>query len=190
MKTTCFTLLLALVVSLAVNAQTQKGTKMIGGGGSADFENGFYISLVPNLGYFVADNVAVGSGLSLSYGYDKTTTYNTVGAGILPFVRYYFGQQSATRLFAVANGSLITEKARVDINGVKEFDRTFNSCSFGGGLGVVHLLSDQVGLEAQLLYRNSKSYYNIYYDDILPSWNGRFGLSLGVQIHLPRKTDK
>lgn len=109
------------------------------GGGSADFENGFYISLAPNLGYFVADNVAVGSRLSLSYGYDKTSSYHAVSVGILPFVRYYFGQQSPTRVFVVANGSLNTQKANV-ANGWGEPNRAINSNSFGGELGVVHSL--------------------------------------------------
>lgn len=186
MKTSCLTLLLAFTLAFACHAQTQKGTLMIGGGGSAEFEDGFSASLNPNLGYFVANNVAVGSGLSLCYG--KSSSLRSVGAGVQPFVRYYFGQQAPTRFFAVASGSVLSHRTEVE-NGIVEYEKS-TSHSFGGGLGVVHFLTDQVGLEAQLLYRNSRTYYNIYYDDIPPSWNGGLGLSLGVQIHLPRKAYK
>ena len=180
MKTVFLILFLALVMSFACNAQTLEGTKMLGGSGSVLLDEGIDIYLVPNAGYFVADDVAVGGGVELYYArYDP---YRNMAVGLQPFVRYYFGPPAAqTRYFAQVNGAVHYSNSK-DFDAVENISNNYTSNSFGAGLGVVYFLTEQVGLEARGFYENAR--YNA-----VPR-NGHFGLRFGVQIHLPGVVEK
>jgi outer membrane protein len=91
-------LMLLLAASLYGHAQTTSGKKMVGGSlrfSSFSYEtsstvgNSFTIS--PTFGYFIRDNFAVGSGITLGGGRRTsstgTSTSSTFGVG--PFARYY-----------------------------------------------------------------------------------------------------
>ncbi|WP_439879604.1 outer membrane beta-barrel protein [Pontibacter sp. MBLB2868] len=188
MKTFCLTLLFAFALTFSSNAQTQKGTLMIGGSGTTNFNDGFAITLNPNLGYFFADNIAVGSSLNLSYS--RVKPFRNIGIGISPFARYYFGEQAPTRLFAQANAAY-SYNHNEGISSTDYSSNSYTSSSVGGGLGVVHFITEQVGLEAQFFYNNVKSQWNN--DQGMSSSSprdGRFGINFGVQIYLPRTTER
>jgi outer membrane protein len=87
----------ALLVN-CVKAQTSKGNMMIGGNfsfgstsyeGSPDKYNTF--TFAPSFGYFVSDNLAVGSGISFSQNSNTSgiTKNDNTSFGLTPFVRYY-----------------------------------------------------------------------------------------------------
>ncbi len=79
-------------------AQTAKGNMMIGGSfgfGSTSYEgspdkNNFF-SFSPSFGYFVSDNLAVGSGLSFTHNSTSSgiNQNSNNSFGLTPFVRYY-----------------------------------------------------------------------------------------------------
>ncbi|MFD3002422.1 hypothetical protein ACFS7Z_18770 [Pontibacter toksunensis] len=175
MKTAFLVLLFSLAVAFASNAQTQKGTKMLGGSGFVLLDEGIDIYLVPNAGYFIADDVAVGGGVELYYArYDP---FRYMAVGLQPFVRYYFGPPTArTRYFAQVNGA-VSYRNDKNMDAVEDISHNYTSNSVGAGLGVVYFLTEQVGAEARLFYENEK--YNA------GPRNGRLGLRFGVQIHLP-----
>src|SRR5262245_31900026 len=90
-----------LVSSKAMFAQVDQGQWMVGG--SAGFDHASQgdnkmttISLAPNLGYFVINQLAVG--LRPEFSYHKTKTKTITGTAtssstdwsLAPFVRYYF----------------------------------------------------------------------------------------------------
>lgn len=113
-----FRLLLAVLVSscfiLPLQAQTSKGSILLGGSlnysqshsrpsnSSASFwkNNTLNLSVKPEAGYFLAENLAVGTGLILNFSRNLNggeTTAKTQGLGISPFARYYkfFGEKLA-----------------------------------------------------------------------------------------------
>lgn len=186
MKTNLSVLLIALFFPLAIHAQTQKGDKMIGGSGNMNFGRSFYVSLSPSLGLFVIDDLVVGSGVPVSYGYFKEAKYRTIGGGLEPYIRYYFGNQAPLRVFAQANGSVSF------LNGKNKGDAFYGSAytqnSFGGSIGLVRFITEQVGLEARLYYNN---YQNAQTRDSNTRYDSRqdsYGLTLGIQVHIPRSS--
>jgi hypothetical protein len=108
--------LLFLFVSALASAQTEKGSFMIGGNASVEFnkndQNGdtgetktFSISINPQAGYFVANNFSLGLSLPVSISRGKSTypgingeaESKTNGFGVAPFVRYYIPVKSFFR---------------------------------------------------------------------------------------------
>jgi hypothetical protein len=160
-----FTLTLVglLFISQMLSAQAVgKGAWMVGG--SAGFTSTSYkdvdgsqtvISVAPNLGYFIADDLAIGLALNL------TNTSPLVGDsftefGLGPFVRFYF----ADAIFAQAGLNLGL--------GDNEFTE------FQVGVGYSWFLEDGVAVEPMLFYRSHSV------DD--PGVDSSIiGLSIGVQ---------
>ncbi len=94
---------LALLVSILTTAfaQTEKGRWAAGGQGSFSYSSqqnthDFSMTLSPSVGYIVADNFLIGSGITLSYNDAANNInsykYSSLGLGLSPFVRYYFGK--------------------------------------------------------------------------------------------------
>lgn len=89
MKKIVLTLALAFTCAIFAQAQTEKGTLLLGG--DADFTSTSFggasttsYGISPNIGYFVAENIAVGARVGINGG-ESTTSYS-----ITPFGRYYF----------------------------------------------------------------------------------------------------
>ena len=162
-------LTLALVVfgcmSLSAQAVNQ-GAWMVGG--SAGFsstkvkdadESTTIINLSPNLGYFIADDLAIGLGVdltSVSFGGESNTSF-----GLGPFVRFYF----ADAIFAQAGVNLGL--------GDNEFTE------FEVGVGYSWFVSNDVAIEPILFY-NSHSVDGDFGDF------STFGLAIGVQAFAHR----
>lgn len=100
MKKVLLTLTAAIAVTFAANAQTEKGKTILGGNVSYDHssvkdvdgsEQSF--SILPNVGVFVADNIAVGLGFGYSFlQEDDGTDKSKIGAfQAAPFARLYKG---------------------------------------------------------------------------------------------------
>ncbi len=188
MKTHLIAIFFAFLIVFVCEAQTQQGSKMIGGNGSGGIGEVTGISLSPSFGYFVTHDLAVGSGIPLSYDYDKHVDYRTIGGGLEPYVRYYLGKEASTRIFAQANGSYFYLNTKN--TGGAHYGSAYIGNSFGGSLGLVRFLTEQVGLETQLFYVNSQS---VQTSDSQTSHHPRhdsYGLRFGLQVHLPRPTKK
>ena len=109
MKKILLTLSAVAVLGFAANAQTEKGKFMLGGQVNYDGHNvkdsDFKInslSIVPNVGYFVADNIAVGLGL----GYQWTKAENNENSSetgsafqLAPFGRMYSNNAGPVKFF-------------------------------------------------------------------------------------------
>jgi len=102
MKNLFLTLTAVTALSLAANAQTEKGKFIVGGqvgfetSKTKDTDNkstGFSIN--PTVGYFVADNWAVGTGIGYGWSKEEFTTNPTLKTDafkVAPFVRNYVGE--------------------------------------------------------------------------------------------------
>ncbi len=132
MKKTIFALLLTLCFAATAHAQLiDKGTLMAGG--TLEFtteKNDNVFILNPTLGYFFADNLALGASLS----YSSVSKLNSFSVG--PFARYYtnFG------LFA-HSGLNFTHLENAENE---------NDLDFLIGLGYAAFLNDNVALEPVL----------------------------------------
>lgn len=129
MKKTLFTLFLALSLGMVTHAQlVDRGTVMAGGSLELTTKNKDNVFILnPMLGYFFADNVALGASLS----YSSITRLSSYSVG--PFARYYlnFG------LFAHSG---------VNFSHMESAERK-NDFDFVFGLGYAAFLNDNVALE-------------------------------------------
>jgi outer membrane protein len=180
MKKTLLTIC-ALMLLNAAFAQFNQGRMLVGGslgfsstsnkansGGTITSDNKETIlSVSPNFGYFVVDNVAVGGSLTyISDTYKSTGGYSSTSSELLigPFVRYYvapgfFGQG------AVAIGS--------------ESGPTANLTKWSLGVGYAHFLNDHVAIEP-LIYYGSLTGKN---NGVTASTSGLY-FSVGIQAYL------
>lgn len=154
-------------LSQTISAQAvNQGAWMVGG--SAGFssqkfkdadESTTIINLSPNLGYFIADDLAIGLGVdltSVSFDGESSTDF-----GLGPFVRFYF----ADAIFAQAGVNLGL--------GDNEFTE------FQVGVGYSWFVGNDVAIEPILFY-NSHSVDGDFGDYSV------FGLGIGVQAFAHR----
>ncbi len=96
MKKLVLSILVVSALAFTTQAQTEKGKIMLGGNlafesQKSDADNAkanTSFEIVPSVGYFVADNIAVGTGVG--YSYDKNIgTDRTSAIVVSPFGRYY-----------------------------------------------------------------------------------------------------
>ncbi len=191
MKNSILAVFLLLIIHTAT-AQTDRTSWLVGGNAGLDFtdqanSNSLNISLSPQAGYFVFDNLAVGMTLPFSLIIDKAEVTvdgqitsskkrtNTVGLG--PFVRYYFGQ-SAIRPFVEAGANYRITSAKTKTAAI-ETSSNESSYSLSGSAGLAYFISSNVGLETKLGY----TYFR---GDNLNKYS-TLGLTVGFQVYLPGK---
>jgi hypothetical protein len=155
-----------------VNAQTNKGDWMVGGNfrlNTAD--NNTQISFTPGAGAFIADNLAIGGNLGLSYsksGNNKFTSFN-VG----PFVRYYFTTESqAIRPILHGTFNYLSTKNKIGNNA----SSTNTGTNFFIGGGAAAFITNNVSVDALLGYDRTK-YKNF-------DGSGGFAFNIGFQVYL------
>lgn len=171
MKRIVLSVMSLIVMSVAVNAQTDKGDWMVGGEmtinttkGNTDF------TLQPNAGYFFANNFAAGAEFLLSFGKKDQTKYSSFGVG--PFARYYFNLKDE-HFKPLVQGSfgISTE---TDKN--PAFKDSYTVTTFFLGAGAAYFINRNVALEGLAGYNNSKVENN--------DANGGFRFRIGFQVHL------
>lgn len=172
-----FVILLALV-SFPALSQTEKGATIVGGSLSLQTtKNNSNFSFNPNIGFFPANNFALGAGINLNFSKQGDVKNNVFGIG--PYARYYFGK-TQTKPFFTVEGSYLNSKyeTTMDNGEVKEL----NSSGFGFllGLGFAAFVNDVVAVEGL-------SGYN-YSDFKNSSGNGGFTMRLGFQLYFSRKS--
>src|SRR5690606_3729416 len=100
MKKLLLTLTAAAAVTFAANAQTEKGKTLLGGTVSYDYSNVKDVdgndqsfSIIPSVGVFVNDNVAVGLGVGYAWSQDDNGTIKSQSGefSAAPFARLYKG---------------------------------------------------------------------------------------------------
>lgn len=130
MNKSIIALLFLVIGSTYVHGQTSAGNMMLGGGlsfnsvsyqaGSDNDESNVIFS--PGFGYFVSDNLAIGTTLTLSSGRDGTGAGKTVSSsfGLGPFARYYiFTSNESFAFFGQAQLSFETGKVDPPVGNVR-----------------------------------------------------------------------
>lgn len=199
-------LLAAAALALPAQAQTERGAKLLGVSvgdlryasyqynGRRNLSAGVY----PSVGWFVADRLAVGTGVVALYdrgrsvrpGPDFPVEYisSTFSFGAAPFVRYYLLNGSSHKLFGQAGGEAIAYFDRTKrIEGTRKTIDHYNGKSFGYhvDLGYNYFITPNVALEATVVYRRS-SYVEFLPDryDADPGDN-TLDVRLGFSVFLP-----
>lgn len=204
MKKLILSLTAVVALALSANAQTGKGTWMLGGTASyestksdaAGAKATQQLSLVPNVGYFVSENFALGTGIG--YNYSKVGTASATGQNeaiiVKPFGRYYLGLSDQFKFFGQAAVPLAfgTVKA-TDANG-DAGAKTGSSTSVGVALspGFAYFPTKKIGIEFAF---NGVSYNSYKVEDannnkINGAGSERFAIGtsfftpqIGVQFH-------
>lgn len=159
---TFFIAVVALLSSVSLRAQTEKGKYVVGG--SADLSmlfqgknSTFNLSLAPQFGAFVVKGFAVGARYSFSVGSSKVydfgkhryTTTTTFSSAIGPQLRYYLGKKPLRGVFTFSANYLTTLTMKstpgvgTSISGNSGFNLT-------GVVGAAYFFNPHISLETGL----------------------------------------
>ena len=173
---------LFLMASFSSRAQLQKGNVFLG----ADIANmdlslntgsNFSALLNPKFARFLQDGFALGGYVNLRINTAKGAG-TSVGYGIGPLARYYFGDGSQNlaghgRFFAEANAGLEGSNPAVG--------NSTNGLGLGIGPGLAYFMTPNIGLEMLLKYQGIIGFGSSVTSSDLT-------LAFGAQIYLPHKT--
>lgn len=125
MKKVLLSLVAVAAITFGANAQTEKGKVILGGNvgfnstkveGAKKSDVDF--SIVPSVGYFVTNNVAIGTGVGYTYNKAVSSSKQNEAFVVAPFGRYYVGLSDQFKFFGQLAVPMAfgTNKA-VDANG-------------------------------------------------------------------------
>jgi hypothetical protein len=160
-------------ISVFANAQTEKRTVMVGGGlGLKTGDGASEFNLNPNVGFFVANNFAIGG--SGNFSTSTTGEISTTNFGIGPFARYYVGNTN-TKPFLVTEFDYLSTT-------IKNGEQKLNANGFGFlfGLGFAAFVNQTVAIEGVTGYNYSK------FEDT--DGSGGFAMRFGFQIYFNRRS--
>ncbi len=161
-----------LLVTSVVFGQTDQGDVLIGGSlGFATGEGSSQFNLSPNIGFFVANNFAIGG--KANFNSAKQGNIQTSTFGIGPFLRYYLGQ-AETKPFLVTEFDYLNTKIKPD----SQTEIKNNGIGWLLGLGFAAFINESVAVEAVSGYNYSK------FKDA--DGSGGFALRIGFQLYLTK----
>ncbi|WP_312192247.1 outer membrane beta-barrel protein [Sphingobacterium sp.] len=193
MKKILLTLTAVAGLTIAANAQTEQGKIMVGGQigfetskvKDTDFKNNSF-SINPTVGYFVSDNLAIGTGVGYDWSKNETTDNSTKRDAfkVSPFVRKY-SANGPLRFFAQLSVPMSWGKTTVETNNVKA-ESKFENYGVELAPGLAYFPTSKIGIELKV----RGLYYNYNKDKTNDVAENTFGLNvnslaptLGVQFH-------
>ncbi|MBB6500022.1 outer membrane beta-barrel protein [Pedobacter cryoconitis] len=144
MKKILFVLVASLAISASCTAQTEKGKMLLGGAiwfrsakSSYSQKKSTFINVMPNVGYFIADNLAIGGGIGYLHHNDPAKLYpgyptwtpaiKSNNFSISTFGRYYIGLTPEIKFFSQLSGSIDMQQSKyTDESGNPITDRLKN----------------------------------------------------------------
>ena len=159
-------MMIAISLSSMAYSQTYKGNWIVSGNSSFQVlsstpEGGdasTTVTLSPSIGYFVANNLAIGASVSLQ-STEGTTIYS-----ILPTASYYFETQSQIRPFV---------ELGIGYASISADDENFGGLAVGAGAGIMYLFNQNVGLNVGLQYLR-----NDFDLGVINTFGGAMGFSI------------
>ena len=173
-KLLLLTLLIFLVTYTTASSQTEKGKYLVGAASNMEFRFSFeepdkelQISMIPQAGYFVADQFALGISVPARIRH-YFNTFNVVNKtaqiSVGPFLRYYFGKPKKLMPFVHTGfdyGLGRFKQKKYDENRPVSdpfFDEEpilFREFGAEAGFGLSYFITPAVGVTAQLRYEFS-----------------------------------
>ena len=196
-----YLLALLISISLLTGAQTEKGNYLIGASSSLDFsslsmkwktdynsgDDGKINSLefTPAVGYFLANNFAVGAGIGLSRTVEKEDNDKYINSvfSILPFARYYFGKKNVKPYLhgAVGPGWGKNKNDR-SFESTIEIDSDLFLYELGGG--IAFFLNEKVSLDIGFGYVSARSKWEDLSKMDRENTADGIATSIGVAVYL------
>jgi outer membrane protein len=178
-----------VALSLSVNAQTEKGSWMVGGNlgnlnlGFAKSTTDFSIDVEPIGLYFITDNLGIGGRvlLGVSTGEPLGVKTTIFGYGVAPTLRYYFTEMGKGKIFGEAAVDLTGTSTK--ITGISKTIND-NNTGFSLGVGYNYFFNPHVALEAGLRYANKPPVYNAP----TAGSENNINVNFGLQIFFPKKS--
>lgn len=188
-------------------AQTEQGRWQVGaqvGNFSYQTQNGsknFSGNISPSAGYFVIDNLLIGTGIPLSYSAFRFPTTiapfvksTSTGYGLAPFARYYFGKDKLKPYagLSYSYSRSVNKQTQADVTG-QPSERTSlaSSTNLTPTVGVAYFITNNIALNAGLNYniQASKTEARDVNNNLVSFTSKWKSLSLGVglQIFIGRK---
>ncbi len=196
--------LFMLFSTVVASAQFNKGRMLVGGTGSFKISteklntggsttgNGKWttISLTPQYGYFIINNLAIGAGVDLSTsmyrpGSDNSSDYDysSLSFEVKPFIRYYL----KPGIFFQGTYGIGSEKYNSTYQGSSEdFKVGRFSWALAGGYAI--FLNDHVAIEPTLGYEwNTRNYDATANQGERKYSTSSLFLRVGIQVYIGRK---
>lgn len=188
--------LLVISIPKTLKAQTQKGSWFAEGNlGNVNLSNnkdestfgsnfwksenkGYFISLYPRIGYYINDNLVLGTTLNFNYQSNKYKFYWNNGVksydgirygssiGLSPFLRYYFTKNSNNRFYGQLGGGINIDMYRNDegttFYETGDISGTYKNSSNGQGvtgealIGFNHFFNNNVAFNSSIGYNYVK----------------------------------
>lgn len=174
MKKVILSIALLSGIAFTTQAQTEKGKFIVGGNVSyntlktdADGAKASHdFSIVPNVGYFVSDNIAVGTGIGFQTS--KASSESDFGKKnafvIAPFGRHYVPVAEKFKFFSQLSVPMAFGTTKAIDGDLEVGDKTGSSTSIGVALspGFAYYPSSKIGIEFAL---NGIAYNNYRVED-------------------------
>lgn len=171
MKKLLLSLVAVSALAFSTQAQTEKGKFMLGGNVSFDSKktdadnakSNTSFRIVPSVGYFVDNNIAVGTGIG--YAYDKTIGGTQNQAFVVsPFGRYYANLSESFKFFGQLAVPMAFGSAKKVDNEGNVGDKIGSSTEIGVALspGFAFFPTKRIGIEFSV---NGLSYNNYRIED-------------------------
>lgn len=161
-KNLLFTCLVILAGVLITQAQTEKGKFLLGGSTNLAFSSDKYqwdeedqsekstdIDLMPQVGYFIANGLAIGLEFPFSHSWSDDEKSTSIGCG--PFAKYYFGK-SQFKPFLLTGTEFNKETSKYTYSSGEVSESTDRSFLWkaGGGIGI--FITKNLSVDLSLLY--------------------------------------
>ena len=206
MKNTLITLLSLLWLAYGASAQTEKGRWTVGAQiGTFTYQDQFGVrafsgNLTPSAGYFVADGLAIGTGIPFSFSSQNGTGvsiygYNASGTsiGLAPFVRYFIGKARLKPYLGLSYSysRSNSKNTQHDAIGTTDSRAEGHSTAFIPTVGVAYFFTRNLALNAGLNYNVNHQEGQVTYATTLPTtpspssygYNSKTGsLAIGLLI--------
>ena len=190
-----------LAAALHSRAQTEAGRFLLGGDlefsstkSDEALSKSTGVLILPNAGYFISDNLAIGAGIGYQTGkyrlYDASGNYNlntdikTHGFIFNPFVRKYKNITEVFKFYAQLSGTYLYSKSKDNLNTADNYDVKLNSYVAQLSPGLVFFPSQRFGIEFAIS-GISYNYTKRKYPDHLGSFTSR-DFSIGANFLAPR----
>lgn len=204
-----FVLSALALVGLA-NAQTEKGSWVVGGsttlgfnsantkykydGNSTDGPKVSTFTITPSVGYFVIDKLAIGIDLGytslttkmedtfMGTNYSAKTTLSTFS--ILPTATYYFKSDSKVLPYIGAGAGYSTSKEKFTQTGTdsNDYEDNLNGFAWKGKGGIVFLVTPSIGIDLGVSYMGTNGKYDD--DSDAKVQTNTFGVNAGISVFL------
>ena len=185
-----FTILTVVAISTTMTF-AQQGSVAIGVGSNLANVSWQDYSLTPTVGYFISDNMMVGTGFAMesSSEEDNDVKYEDGGMNISPFFRFYMNDA----FFASAGIAIGSSSSNMDASsgGITETSE-YKTSTFGlnAGVGYSLMWNDRVciepsfGIATSSGSSSSKSNYNGTVTESDSDAPSTFGMAIGLGINI------